>query len=103
MSNKGTDALARYEQLKGKAFLSAYEMLKGGGAITDIEGQKAGDAMARLNRAQSEDEAKQALTDFKEAVNLGVIKLRRAAGGRNVTPEIAPSGVVDFRTYFGGQ
>lgn len=80
-SNEGADALARYKQLKGTAFLSAYAMLKGGGAITDIEGQKAGDAMARLDRAQSEDEAKQALRDFKDAVDLGLQKLRRAAGG----------------------
>lgn len=88
-SNEGADALARYKQLKGVAFLSAYSMLKGGGAITDIEGQKAGDAMARLDRAQSEDEAKQALKDFREAVDMGLTKLRRAAAGGE-TPQ-APS------------
>jgi hypothetical protein len=81
MDSDGTDALARYEQLTGVAFLSAYSMLKGGGAITDIEGQKAGAAMARLNRAQSEGEAKKALEDFKEAVDMGLKKLRRAANG----------------------
>jgi hypothetical protein len=80
-SNAGADALARYEQLTGVSFLSAYQMLKGGGAITDIEGQKAGAAMARLNRAQGEEEAKQALIDFKEAVDTGLRKLRRAANG----------------------
>jgi hypothetical protein len=80
-SNAGADALARYEQLTGVSFLSAYQMLKGGGAITDIEGQKAGAAMARLNRAQGEEEAKQALIDFKDAVDTGLRKLRRAANG----------------------
>jgi hypothetical protein len=80
-SDAGADSLARYEQLTGVAFLSAYSMLKGGGAITDIEGQKAGAAMARLNRAQSEAEAKQALIDFKEAVDTGLRKLKRAANG----------------------
>lgn len=55
-------------------------MLKGGGAITDIEGQKAGDAMARLDRAQSEDEAKAALRDFRKAVDIGLTKLKGAAG-----------------------
>jgi len=80
-SNEGADALARYKQLKGTAFLSAYSMLKGGGAITDIEGQKAGDAMARLDRAQSEEEAKTALKDFREAVDMGLTKLKRAANG----------------------
>lgn len=85
-SNEGADALARYKQLKGVAFLSAYQMLKGGGAITDIEGQKAGEAMARLDRAQSEDEAKQALRDFKGAVDIGLQKLKRAAGGGSTAP-----------------
>lgn len=80
-SDQGADALARYEQLTGVSFLSAYQMLKGGGAITDIEGQKAGAAMARLNRAQGEAEAKQALIDFKEAVDTGLRKLKRAANG----------------------
>jgi len=92
-SNEGTDALARYKQLKGTAFLSAYSMLKGGGAITDIEGQKAGDAMARLDRAQGEDEAKAALKDFKEAVDMGLKKLRRAAnGGAEPAAPAAPTG-----------
>jgi len=88
-SNEGTDALARYKQLKGTAFLSAYSMLKGGGAITDIEGQKAGDAMARLDRAQGEAEAKAALADFKEAVDMGLQKLKRAANGGAEAPAAA--------------
>jgi hypothetical protein len=91
-SNEGTDALARYKQLKGTAFLSAYSMLKGGGAITDIEGQKAGDAMARLDRAQGEEEAKAALRDFREAVDVGLQKLKRAASGgaEPAAPAAAP-------------
>lgn len=89
-SDAGTDALARYEQLTGVAFLSAYSMLKGGGAITDIEGQKAGAAMARLNRAQGEEEAKAALRDFREAVDIGLQKLKRAASGGE-SPATAPA------------
>ena len=106
-SNEGADALARYKQLKGTAFLSAYQMLKGGGAITDIEGQKAGDAMARLDRAQSEAEAKQALRDFREAVDIGLMKLKRAAGGgaepaSNATPAGGGS-VDDLLKKYGGR
>lgn len=103
-SNEGTDSLARYKQLKGTAFLSAYSMLKGGGAITDIEGQKAGDAMARLDRAQGEAEAKAALADFREAVDIGLKKLKRAAGGG--TEPAAPAGgsksVDDLLKKYGG-
>lgn len=92
MDAAGKDARTRFEQLKGTAFLSAYAMLKGGGAITDIEGQKAGAAMARLDRSLSEGEAKQALNDFKEAVDMGLKKLRRAASGGDATTPAAPSG-----------
>lgn len=93
MDAAGKDARTRLDQLKGTAFLSAYSMLKGGGAITDIEGQKAGAAMARLDRSLSEDEARQALNDFKEAVDVGLMKLRRAANGGEVPKAAAkPSG-----------
>lgn len=105
-SDAGTDALARYEQLTGVSFLSAYQMLKGGGAITDIEGQKAGAAMARLNRAQSEDAAKQALADFKEAVETGLKKLKRAAnGGAEPAAPAATGGssVDDLLKKYGGK
>lgn len=100
-SNEGADALARYKQLKGTAFLSAYSMLKGGGAITDIEGQKAGDAMARLDRAQSEQESKQALRDFKEAVDVGLMKLKRAAGGGATPAPSAASPTTDLKAKYG--
>lgn len=106
-SNEGADALARYKQLKGVTFLTAYQMLKGGGAITDIEGQRAGDAMARLDRAQSEEEAKTALRDFREAVDMGLTKLRRAAGSAESssparTPTTATPSVDDLLKKYGG-
>jgi len=86
MGAQGRDALARYNQLKGKAFLSAYATLRGGGQITEVEGTKAENAMARMDRAQSEDDFKAALTDFRDAVNTGVGKMREKAG------VLAPSG-----------
>lgn len=76
----GRDALARYNQLKGKAFLQAYGMLKGGGQITEVEGAKAQDAMARMDRAQDETSFRQALMDFRDAVQQGLAKLRERAG-----------------------
>jgi hypothetical protein len=80
LGSEGKDALARFNQLKGKAFLQAYSTLRGGGAITEVEGQKAQDAMARLDRAQSEPEFRQALQDFREAVQVGAAKLQQKAG-----------------------
>jgi flagellar protein FlgJ len=81
MGSQGRDALARYDQLKGKAFLQAYSTLRGGGAITEVEGEKATNALARLNRAQDEETARTALKDFRDVVQTGVQRLRERAGG----------------------
>lgn len=80
LGNEGRDALARFNQLKGRAFLQAYATLKGGGQITEIEGIKAEQAMARMDRAQGEAEFREALKDFRDAVEAGMRKLRQQAG-----------------------
>jgi hypothetical protein len=80
MSAEGRDALARFNQAKGRAFLQAFGMLKGGGQITEIEGLKAEQAMARMDRAQSEADFKTALQDFRDAVATGMEKIRQRAG-----------------------
>lgn len=76
MGAEGRDALARFNQLKGRTFLEAYQMLKGGGQITEVEGKKAEDAMARMDRALSVEDFRQALRDFMDAVRAGAEKLR---------------------------
>jgi hypothetical protein len=91
----GTDAKgaqARLNQVKGQAFLDAYEMLKGGGAITEIEGAKATAAKARLDAAQSPQEARIALQDFSNAVRTGMQKLKEVSGQSPVTPPVNNSG-----------
>ncbi|MBR1122103.1 hypothetical protein JQ628_11305 [Bradyrhizobium lablabi] len=106
LGEKGNDALARYKQLQGQAFLQAYNLLKGGGAITDIEGKKAEAAMARLDRAQSEEVFKQALQDFRDAIESGVNKLKAKAGGGSAapaTPAAATPSVNDLLKKYGGQ
>lgn len=71
-------------------------MLKGGGQITEIEGMKAEQAMARMDRAQSEAEFKQALTDFRDAVKAGMDKLRQRAGQPS-----APAAPTDYKSKYG--
>lgn len=87
MGAEGKDALARFNQAKGRAFLQAFGMLKGGGQITEIEGVKAEQAMARMDRAQSEPEFKQALVEFRDAVAAGREKLIQRAGKANGDPQ----------------
>lgn len=81
--NSIIDVRGRIRELQGEAFLQARQLLKGGGQITDFEGRKAEGAYARMETAiQSSDPTafKDALRDFKEAVNDGVKKLAAAAG-----------------------
>ena len=70
---------ARMDQLKGGVFLQGYNMLKGGGAITEVEGLKAENAMARLSAAQNEKDYKAALYEFRDALTIGLNKLRAQA------------------------
>lgn len=94
---RGTDAYkaqARIDQLVGSTFLQAYESLKGGGAITQPEGEKAQAAIARLGKpGVGEEEYRQALRDFKEAVVSGMAKLKRVRGmedQRYAVPSMPP-------------
>lgn len=68
------------KQIEGRAFLEAFESLRGGGAITQIEGEKGTQAIARLDRAQSDDEYKNALFDLREVVEAGMNRARARAG-----------------------
>jgi len=108
------------DQLSGGAFLQARGLLKGGGAITDFESQKAEAAFARLNAAQSIEDYRAALTEFKHATTAGLAKLRQqgamvpgggqppAAQGRGNAPgsrqpgSLAPGAVVNGFIYRGG-
>jgi len=105
MPNITSDAArvqSRMDQLKGGVFLQGFQMLKGGGAVTEVEGLKAEQAMARLNAAQSVDDYKAALGEFKDAMTTGLAKLRAQGAmvpgvGQNFgapggSPAPAPSG-----------
>lgn len=81
----GTDARnfqVVVDQLGGAAFLQAFESLKGGGQITEVEGKKATDAMARLNRAQSDDEFRVALEELRGIMAQGQARLEGTAPGQ---------------------
>lgn len=67
------------DQIGGTAFLQAFESLKGGGQITEVEGKKATEAIARLNRAQSDEEFERSLRDLREVMERGQSRL---AGGQ---------------------
>jgi hypothetical protein len=99
----GTDARdfkARFDQIKGKQFLEAFETLKGGGQITEIEGVKATQAISRMERAQSEQEFKNAAKEFQDIITRGVERASMKAGQQ--APEIkrksfiSPDGITSY-------
>lgn len=77
------DFVTRLDQVQGQQFMNAYQTLKGGGQITEVEGKKATDAMGRLNRAQSPEEFKKAVTELQDVLQTG---MDRAARGITVNP-----------------
>lgn len=79
-SNATADFHAYHNQIAGKTFLEAYNTLKGGGQITEVEGKKAEAAIARLDRVQSEEGYRRALTDLREVIMRGVERAKSKAG-----------------------
>jgi hypothetical protein len=80
------------KQAQGKAFLEAFNSLKGGGQITNVEGEKATLAIARLDRAQNQEDFDSALNDLEEVVTIGLMRAKRKAGASASPQEPAPSG-----------
>lgn len=74
---------ARIDQIKGGAFLQAFESLKGGGQITELEGQKAEAAQSRINTAQSEEDFRDALNEFRFYIDQGIRRLN----GEQIAPD----------------
>lgn len=86
------------DQAKGQAFLEAFNSLRGGGQITEAEGRKATDALARLDRAQTQEDFDAALRDYEEVIRNGLEAARRKAGGGGAAAPEA-SGAPRVRTY----
>jgi len=75
-------AATKIDQLQGQVFLEAYQRLKGAGVITEIEGQKAEQALARLDRAQSDEDFKSALMELRTTVQTAKKRAELMAGQR---------------------
>ena len=71
---------SKIDQLVGQAYLQAREFLRGGGQITEKEADKAQDAFARFeNQTMNDRDYRQALMDFRDAVQTGYEKMQAAA------------------------
>ena len=74
------------DQLRGTAFMSAYASLRGGGQITEIEGAKAEAALVRLDKAQSTEAFKEALSDYKYILNRGLSRAGASLDKEGIRP-----------------
>lgn len=74
------------DQAKGQAFLQAFNSLRGGGQITEVEGSKATQALARLDRAQTQEDFDKALNDVEQIVNMGLTRAQHSASRTPSTP-----------------
>ena len=86
----GTDAAdfnARLNQTKGQAFLQVFEQLRGTGAITDTEGEKGTQAVARLDKAQKEEEFIKSAEEIQALIKTGIDRARAMAKGDYSAPE----------------
>jgi hypothetical protein len=94
VSSEIIDVRAKVDELMGGAFLEARTVLKGGGPITDFESSRAERAYARMERAMQASDPKvfrDALADFREAVNDGIAKLRATARQEQPQGGISPA------------
>ena len=92
----------KLERLQGQAFLQARQFLKGQGQITDFESRRAEAAMAQLSTAQSEEQFRAALEEFKAAVQSGVQKAEMNAGRGGAAPAPSPAPAADGWQDIGG-
>lgn len=90
--NPQAGTISRIEQLQGAAFLDAFESLRGGGQITEVEGAKATNAIARLQRSQSYEDFRKALTDLEDVIQIGLDRAIRQSEGGNPVPAMGGAG-----------
>jgi len=83
---------SKIDRLSGQAFIAARQMLKGGGQITDYESKRAEKAYSLLmNTRLSDEDYRDALVEFKDAVRAGYNRLVAQA---NINPG---SGTSDYQ------
>lgn len=77
-------ASARIDQLEGQAFMTVIGNLRGMGALSDTEGQRALAAANRLNRDLSPNDYREALTELKGLLEMGLARQEVMSRGRAV-------------------
>jgi hypothetical protein len=99
---KGAGAKALFEQVEAMGFMEAIKDMKGMGALSDAEGSRASIAFTGLTPDMPEEDAKAAIKDLIEVVQLGQ---QRMTGKTLVNPDGSPQtaqdkAAVEANNYF---
>jgi hypothetical protein len=99
---KGAGAKALFEQVEAMGFMEAIKDMKGMGALSDAEGSRASIAFTGLKPDMPEEDAKAAIKDLIEVVQLGQ---QRMTGNQLVNPDGSPQtaqdkAAVEANNYF---
>lgn len=94
--SEGVGFDTQLKQLTGQVFLDAYGSLRGAGAITQQEGAAATAAKARLEKAQSEEDFRNALNDLRTALDAGKQRMAAKAAGPGAAVRGPPPQAVQF-------
>jgi hypothetical protein len=99
---KGAGAKALFEQVEAMGFMEAIKDMKGMGALSDAEGSRASIAFTGLKPDMPEEDAKAAIKDLIEVVQLGQ---QRMTGKTLVNPDGSPQtaqdkAAVEANNYF---
>lgn len=86
---KGAETLLK--QIQRTAFLTGVQSLKGTGPVSEREGKAAEEAVARMSKALSEDEFRQAAQEYVDSMERGIAAMRQTAMMPINTPVVVPS------------
>lgn len=79
LDKDGADAMAAYDNVVGKVYQQAFETLRGGGQITEKETERTANAYARLQRAQSKAQFREALAELRAAIKAGYVRMEQVS------------------------
>ena len=91
----GADFASYFNQVQGGAFLKGVQSMKGTGAISEVEGTKATAALLRASKAQSPDEFRSSMAEFRDIIQTGIRNAQIKAGTARIPTYNPATGKVE--------
>jgi len=91
----GADFASYFNQVQGGAFLKGVQSMKNTGAISEVEGTKATAALLRASKAQSPDEFRSSMAEFRDIIQTGIRNAQIKAGTARIPTYNPATGKVE--------